>query len=144
MGRAMSAYAIFLTVGNVPYALARCCFKARRGVRERTLNFNSLFKEYTFAWLRKARECSLGDHPWHPAVWRGPLSPRILIASALALVSEIRGLAVDRVARQPTVARSIPRSDFPRTGVWPLRIEKCLRCKGRLEQPECSSRAPHQ
>jgi hypothetical protein len=45
MGRAMSAYAIFLTVENVPYALARCCFKARRSVRERTQNFNSLFSK---------------------------------------------------------------------------------------------------
>jgi hypothetical protein len=44
MGRAMSVYAIFLTVENVPYALVRCCFKARPGVRKRTQNFNSLSK----------------------------------------------------------------------------------------------------
>src|ERR1700722_2797005 len=104
-------------------------------------NPNPHFKEYTFAWLPKARDCSLRDHPWHPAVWRGPWSPRMLIASAFGPASRKRVLAGDQVARQPTAAPSIRHSDFPRTGEWLLRIGQCLRCKDRLGQPECSSRA---
>jgi hypothetical protein len=84
---------------------------------------DSDFKECTFAWPQKVREYSLCDHPSHQVVWRGPLSLRILIASALGLVSKHRVLAVDQVARQPTVVQSIPRSDFPRIGAWLLRIE---------------------
>jgi hypothetical protein len=102
------------------------------------------FKEYTFAWLRKARDCSLRHHPWHPAVWRGPWPPRMSIAGAFGPASPKQVLAAGRVARQPTVALSSPRSDCPRTGEWLLRIAQCLRCKDRLEPEERSSRASRQ
>jgi hypothetical protein len=62
------------------------------------------------------------------------LSLKILPAGALGLVSKILVLAGDRVVHQPTVARSIPRSDFRRTGAWLLQIEQCLRGKDRLER----------
>ena len=61
--------------------------------------------------------------------------------SAFGPASRTQVLAADQVARQPTVALSIPRTDFPRTGEWRLRIEQCLRCRDRLEQPKRSSRA---
>jgi hypothetical protein len=99
-------------------------------------------KEYTFAWLQKVRECSRCDHPWHPAVWRGPWLLRTLLAGAHSLVARTPVLAADPVVRQPIEALSIPRSDFPRTGAWLPRIEQCPRCKARLELPWCINREP--
>ena len=83
---------------------------------------NPHLKEYTFAWLPKARDCSLRYHPWHPAVWRGPWSPRMLIASAFGPASRKRVLAGDQVARQPTAAPS-PAFGFPAD--WRMAASNC-------------------
>jgi hypothetical protein len=73
-------------------------------------------KEYTFAWLQKARERSPGDCPVHHSALHGPSLLKILLADALQLASGTPVLAGDQAERQPTEVPSIPHSGFPRTG----------------------------